>query len=70
MKFEWEQFFNKSGDSLCCITARAKVTGGWILLNRTNGVVKSHQTHNLSISASESMVFISDPEHKWEIDKD
>lgn len=70
MKFEWEQFFTKESESLCGITARAKVIGGWVVLNRTNGAVKSMATGNVSISASESMVFIPDVEHSWEIDND
>lgn len=70
IKFEWEQFFNKSTDTLACVTARSKVIGGWIIVNRTNGALKSIATGNLSISASESMVFIPDPEHLWEVDND
>lgn len=63
MKFEWEsiagKIFSKDEGN---ITRRAKVIGGWII----NHIVWTSKAH----AQSESMVFIPDPEHKWEIEKD
>lgn len=55
MKFEWEEL-NK-------VMKRAKVHGGWILRSF------NYTTDNKDVySQSQSMVFIPDPNHEWEID--
>lgn len=63
MKFEWEDIKKLESYTTC----RAKVIGGWIVNNLTN--YKDGNARR-PILISESMVFISDPEHKWEITND
>ena len=62
MKFEWERLvynsYSRGGNS----TIRAKVFGGWIL--RQLCWNKDDQVQ------SESMAFIPDKNHEWEIDKE
>lgn len=53
MKFQWEEL-----DDDC---QRTKVMGGWILRSRNINHCNTEYT-------VESMVFIPDPEHKWQID--
>lgn len=53
--FKWEQIV-QSADNLSS-TYRAKVLGGWIINNYT-------YTHE---GVCEAMVFISDPNHDWEV---
>ena len=52
--FEWEELDN--------YTERLKVIGGWI--------IKSENSlyENGKWALSESMVFVPDPNHEWEID--
>lgn len=57
MKFEWE-IIDANG-----YTARAKVVGGWVLCHT------AHEWGETEKSISESMVFIPDKEHQWEITK-
>ena len=52
IKFEWEDL--KQG------ALRAKVIGGWVL--------RSWGAYEESGSVSEAMVFISDPNHEWEVE--
>jgi hypothetical protein len=63
IKFEWEiihSFYFKSlGYSHQ--TKRAKVLGGWIL---------SSDYFYENTGCSQSSIFISDPQHRWEIDND
>ena len=66
IKFEWEQFFSRVTDQLRIVTVRAKVIGGWIVLNKSTGALRSEEIVNISTNASESMVFIVDPEHRWD----
>lgn len=56
-KFDWEclYYFNISDNSRS--TKRAKVPGGWVLLN-----VEKDENVNFS---SQSMVFIPDEKHEW-----
>jgi len=60
MKFEWEPIDNWNG--------RLKVTSGWILER-----LSSHKKYWLSFIpvtyANNSVVFIPDPNHEWEIEK-
>lgn len=53
MKFQWEKL-----DSEC---QRAKVIGGWVLRSRDVDDCNTHYT-------VESMVFIHDPKHEWNIE--
>ena len=60
IKFEWEQVCSPcNGD----YTERAKVVEGWVL--------RSYQSQSdwHGNAFGMPMIFISDPEHKWEIDK-
>ncbi len=63
MKFEWEMIFatsfsNGEGQK----TYRAKVSGGWIV-RHYQWDIEFHQIQN-------SMVFVPDRGHMWEIDKE
>lgn len=57
MKFSWEEI--NSLDSYK--TYRAKVFGGWIV---------SLEIRIGMYYKNESLVFVPDPEHKWEIDNE
>lgn len=59
MKFEWEQLSNG--------TVRAKVIGGWIVRNVT--FIKGDGKKNAANILSESMVFVSDANYQWMVDK-
>ena len=64
IKFEWEclsnkYIFNIDGKELK--TSRAKVIGGWLILHLQMQLV------NGQIVKSESMTFIPDKNHEWEI---
>lgn len=54
IKFKWEILVSENYRSTC----RAKVMGGWLV-------------RHIELSGDEgeslSMVFVADPEHKWEI---
>ena len=54
IEFKWQLIH---GDN-CTYTHRAKVIGGWIINQSTIGGY---------VALSESMVFIPDPNHEWEI---
>jgi len=47
-------------------TSRAKVYGGWIVSTDIYTDAKPETNRNINAS----MVFIPDPEHKWEVDMD
>ncbi len=55
IKFEWELICEAHKND----TARAKVFGGWIVRSLTYPDDR----------VSESMVFVSDPNHEWEVEK-
>jgi hypothetical protein len=55
IQFAWEIIY-KNEPCHSQITRRAKVFGGWIVLSDTLN--------------SESMTFVPDPEHLWEVEKD
>ena len=59
MKFEWKTLRNYQNSLGGFNTLRAKVFGGWVLKNMC--------WDNKYKTQSESMVFISDPSHEWEI---
>lgn len=67
MKFEWE----KIDETETFATLRAKVIGGWIVKNEASFFTASdcsHNGHSIAVRPSmDSMIFIPDPEHKWEI---
>lgn len=55
---KWEEIYNYNDGLIGSQMGRMKVLGGWI--------VKSH-THSGNGSMSESMVFVPDITHEWEI---
>lgn len=57
MRFEWEEIKNLSSHK----TYRAKVFGGWLV---------STESYLEGERKSESLVFIPDSKHEWEIDED
>lgn len=57
--FEWEDLISSIDDSSGFITCRAKVIGGWLVKNLVWDSVDKVQ--------SESLVFLPDPKHEWEI---
>jgi hypothetical protein len=75
IKFKWEEIENNDyeQDSSRQLTHRAKVIGGWIIRHETktdykymddsvDGVdVEGYQT------ITNDLIFISDPNHEWEI---
>lgn len=54
--FVWEEIYN---DKYNVSTFRAKVVGGWLVRNLSVG-------YNI---ISESMVFVADAPHRWEVEK-
>jgi hypothetical protein len=62
MKFEWQNIRLTENDYGLGSNARAKVFGGWI--------VKDVIRMDKDIISMMNMVFIPDPHHEWEIDKD
>jgi hypothetical protein len=63
MKFELESLWHRGSRAAGSLgqISRAKVIGGWL--------VNSYSWFD-EVGISESMVFIPDPEHLWEIDND
>lgn len=62
MKFEWEEiysFYDADEYTSDEITFRAKVPGGWLV----------RHARWFEPTILENMIFIADPEHKWEIEK-
>ncbi len=61
MKFNWENIYSEERDSgrVQFNTARAKVSGGWIV---------NHMT-SVNNKPTQSMVFIEDKDHLWSIEK-
>jgi len=57
MKFEWENIYS-DGE---LFTMRAKVFGGWCILNT------KFEPNEIGNVISESMVFVPDPNHEWVI---
>lgn len=53
MIFKWETIINKPNR----VTERAKVIGGWIVCDWTG----------TDEWATQSMVFVSDPDYQWEV---
>lgn len=63
--FEWERIFKTHNYSIGGTnTYRAKVPGGWLVSNTTYTDVLNDGNER---TISESMVFVYDPEYKWEI---
>ena len=60
MIFEWEEIKKLN----VCQTYRAKVPGGWLV----NNVSKFMDARGVAAGQSESMAFVADPGHKWEVD--
>lgn len=64
MKFEWEMIKDSNEKTMGEFTKRAKVFGGW-LVKCVSWVYETGQSDYQQ--HSESLVFIPDAEHKWEI---
>ncbi len=62
MKLEWEGFIFHSSDVATTQTLRLKVFGGWIV-SKIDCIHTKNNSHMCS-----SMVFIPDPDHKWNIE--
>lgn len=62
MRFEWETIKDLPTSN----TYRAKVYGGWLV----NNVTKYRDERGKPAGQSESMVFVPDPSHKWEIESE
>ncbi len=60
MTFEWEEIASTTKLHSGFRTHRAQVIGGWI--------VKNLVWHDDTETQSESMVFVSDFNHEWEIE--
>lgn len=60
MKFEWEEIYSVLGrwGNKTVSTYRAKVFGGWVVLN---------ENCSGDSEVSNTSCFIPDPEHKWNI---
>ncbi len=58
MIFDWEKIYLQE-KVLHCSTYRARVIGGWLIMNNaTDG----------SWVLAQSTIFISDPNHEWSIE--
>jgi hypothetical protein len=62
MKFKWEIIFESESEMNFITTSRAKVPGGWLIVNRTAIIGSKNYTE------SQSMIFLPDPGHLWKID--
>lgn len=60
IKYEWEMM----DESHKNFTDRAKVFGGWIVRSFTYEIAGGEDAKG----TSESMVFVPDPNHEWEIE--
>lgn len=70
MKFKWETISADIGENCLYETARAKVIGGWVIKNLSLfGMEEGGTEEELWRRSSESLVFISDPNHEWVIEK-
>jgi hypothetical protein len=67
MKFEWEKIYNAHNTEGGTNTYRARVIGGWIITTNTYTNILNDGNER---SISESIVFIPDAKHEWEIDKE
>lgn len=65
MKFEWETLNSYNGNSEGESIRRVKVFGGWIVRNNTI----SYRLIGQQTTLSESMVFVPDPNHDWEVEE-
>ncbi len=64
--FDWEVIHERRGGNVSDVTLRAKIIGGWVL---KSVYVEEGKCHD-NLIREHALVFISDPEHKWEIEKD
>jgi hypothetical protein len=67
MNFDWQRIFKNHNSGVGgTSTARAKVPGGWLINNVTyTEVICNGNERNIS----ESMCFVPDPNHEWEVDE-
>lgn len=70
MKFEWEEIYTSEDayENLYMETFRAKVLGGWIV--RHQSILDADRANNFDgwSHAQNSMMFVPDPDHEWEVD--
>lgn len=67
IEFHWESIGNNENTNRW--TRRVRVIGGWLVKEEVyKGDVNSN-AHDADDVIAVSMVFVSDPEHKWEIEK-
>lgn len=62
IKFEWVRIFKTGSKDEQIMTERAKVGGGWIVKNIYNKQLKH------TMKRTESLVYVPDVDHSWEIE--
>jgi hypothetical protein len=70
MKFEWEEIYTSEDTfhNVYTETFRAKVVGGWLIRHQMLVDEERERTFDGWSNCHNSMVFIPDPEHLWEVD--
>jgi len=63
MNFTWEIIDSLDGDNCLYLTYRGKVIGGWII--RYESLFGLDKADEQWENGSSSMIFISDPQHRW-----
>lgn len=68
MQFKWEEMSAEMPDNYMEITLRAKVFGGWLVRHQTGSKIRENEGFDDLWQAVETMVFVADPNHEWEIE--
>jgi hypothetical protein len=68
IEFVWEKISSTRAESGCDVTIRSKVMGGWLVRSIADKALCVSKTGDISIANSQSMVFVPDPNHEWEIE--
>ena len=74
MKFRWERILtdHNIGRLECCTdveTFRAKVHGGWLVLNKCRANNNSPDKLFYDVRArQDTLVFVPDPKHEWKVE--
>jgi len=73
IKFEWEEIWNNQephAEEYDEATYRAQVIGGWLVrhLNACDHFSEKGNNDQYWMERRSSMVFIPDPEHRWEVE--
>ena len=66
-KFEWELLHQVIENEFTMRTSRAKIPGGWMILNAT--IFIGMMENKMQPCISESMIKVDDPAHKWHLEK-